>query len=66
VAIDYWLFNGQRWDQPPDGGVNPISWSKISAHFATHTWQMIGPAFVSTTWTWRLWRPQSVHVTSLK
>ena len=30
-------FNGQRIDQLPSGASSPTSWSKISAHFATHT-----------------------------
>jgi hypothetical protein len=56
-------FGGQRASQSWRGSI-PTSSSKISAHFATHTWQMISPASFSTTRTSRLWRPQKEQTTS--
>ena len=59
------LFKGQRSVQPSPGLSNPTSASKISAHFATQTWQMMSPTLLLTTRTSRLWRPQNVQATSL-
>jgi hypothetical protein len=64
LSAGHYVFNGHRPDQST-GESTPTSSSKITAHFATQTWQMISPASLVTTLTSRLWRPQNEQTTSL-